>query len=69
MKFAHDRPCADPDNAARKLVEIANIVEAVQDGRIHVEKINWPFLEAGGSPDEYVAGLQMAINRGWLEIH
>jgi hypothetical protein len=44
-------------------------VEAVQDGRMHVEKINWPFLQAGGSPDEYVAGLQMAINRGWLEIH
>jgi hypothetical protein len=69
VKFAHDRPYADPDNAARKLVEIANTVEAVQDGRMHVEKINCPFLQAGGSPDEYVAGLQMAINRVWLEIH
>jgi hypothetical protein len=47
----------------------ANTVEAVQDGRIHVEKINWPFLKAGGSADEYVAGLQTAIERGWLEIH
>jgi hypothetical protein len=69
MKFATERPYADPEIAARKLIEIANTVEAVQDGRIHIEKINWPFLQAGGSADEYVAGLQMAIDRGWLEIH
>ena len=69
MKFANDRPYADPEIAARKLIEIANTVEAVQDGRIHVEKINLVFLKAGGSADEYVAGLQTAIERGWLEIH
>ena len=69
MKFTTGRPYADPEAAARKLIEIANSVEAVQDGRIHVEKINWPFLQAGGSADEYVAGLQTAIERGWLEIH
>lgn len=34
MKFTADRPFADADKAARKLVEIANGVEAVQDGRI-----------------------------------
>ncbi len=33
-----------PKQAARKLIEIANRVEAVQDGRIHIEKINYPFL-------------------------
>jgi hypothetical protein len=33
MKFTTDRLLADPDVAARKLVEIANAVEAVQDGR------------------------------------
>jgi hypothetical protein len=43
MKFATERPYADPEKAARKLIEIANTVEAVQDGRIHIEKINWPF--------------------------
>jgi hypothetical protein len=32
MKFTADRPLSDPDKAARKLVEIANTVEAVQDG-------------------------------------
>jgi hypothetical protein len=31
-------------------VEIANAAEAVQDGRIHIELINAPFLEAGGTP-------------------
>ena len=34
MKFVTARPFADPDLAARKLVEIANASEAVQDGRI-----------------------------------
>ena len=53
MKFASDRPCANPETAARKLIEIANSVEAVQDGRIYIELINWPFLyEAKGSPGD-----------------
>lgn len=43
MKFATDRPYSDPEQAARKLIEIANSVEAVQEGRIHIEKINGPF--------------------------
>jgi hypothetical protein len=50
MKFATDRPFADPDQAARKLVEIANASEAVQDGRIYIELINGPFLKAGARP-------------------
>ena len=37
MKFAADRPWSDPEKAARKLLEIANDVEAVQDGRIYIE--------------------------------
>jgi hypothetical protein len=32
MKFVPDRPFADPDVAARKLVEIASTIEPVQDG-------------------------------------
>jgi len=34
MKFILDRPFADPDLAARRLVEIANGIEAVLGGRI-----------------------------------
>ena len=44
MKFVAARPYADPDVAARKLVEIANAVEVAQEGRIHIEKINGPTL-------------------------
>jgi hypothetical protein len=69
MKFAPERPYSDPEKAARKLIEIANSVEAVQDGRIHIELINAPFLQGGGSPVEYKAGLDTAIAKGWLTIH
>jgi hypothetical protein len=31
MKFASDRPYSDPGTAARKLLEIANIVKPVQE--------------------------------------
>ena len=42
MKFAPARPYADLEAAARKLIEIANSVEAVQEGRIYIELINGP---------------------------
>jgi hypothetical protein len=68
MKFATDPAYADPDVAARKLIEIANTVEAVQDGRIYIELINAPFLKLA-SPSEYGAGLKRAIENGWLFLH
>jgi hypothetical protein len=70
MKFIDSRPYADPEAAAQKLMEIVNAVEAVQDGRIFIELINGPFLfEHKGSPAEYGAGLNLAIERGWLWKH
>jgi hypothetical protein len=42
MKFVEPRPFANADVAARKLIEIANGIEAVQDGRIHIERVNEP---------------------------
>jgi hypothetical protein len=70
MKFATDRPYADPEKAARKLVEVANAVEAVQDGRIYIELLNEPLLfEHKASPAEYKAGLDLAISKGWLVLH
>ena len=70
MKFSPDRPYSDPEKAARKIVEIANAVEAVQDGRIQIEKINAPFLfRERATPAEYKAGLDPAIERGWLVMH
>ena len=70
MKYVAPRPFADPAVAARKLLEIANATEAVQDGRIHIEKLNGPFLfKEGGTPAEYSAGLDHAIAQGWLWKH
>jgi hypothetical protein len=69
MKFVEPTHLADPDAAARKLVEIANAAEAVQDGRIYIELINGAFLEAGGTPDQYRAALARAIALGWLSRH
>jgi hypothetical protein len=69
MKFATTRPYADPEVAARKLIEIANSVEAVQDGRIYIELINGPMIfEHKATPAEYTAGLNLAIERGWLTL-
>ena len=69
MRFVAPRPFANPDLAARKLVEIANGIEAVQDGRIYIELINAPFLAAGGSGDDFRAGIARAIAQGWLWRH
>jgi hypothetical protein len=37
MKVVEPRPYSDPESAARKLMEIANSVEPVQDGRIYIQ--------------------------------
>jgi len=68
VKFVDTRPLADPDAAARKIVELANAVEPYFDNRILIE--NGPFLyELRGTPAEYKAGLDRAIEKGWLVLH
>jgi hypothetical protein len=69
MKFVEKNHFVDPDAAARKLVQIANASEAVQDGRIYIELINNPFLKEGGTPDQYRAALARATALGWLWLH
>ena len=69
MRFIAPRPFADPDVAARKLVEIANGVEPVHDDHIHIEKVNASFLAAGGSGEEFRAEIERAIALGWLWRH
>jgi hypothetical protein len=70
VKFVEPSPLLDPATAARKRIEIASGVEAVQDGRINIEKVNGPFLfEIKGTPGQYRAGLQYAIEQGWIEMH
>jgi hypothetical protein len=69
MKFVTPSQFTDPDVAARKLLQIANAVEAVQDGRIYIERVNGPFLEGGGTPDQYRVALARGIKLGWLWLH
>lgn len=70
MKLASERPYANPEAAARKLVEIAKGIEAVQDGPIHIEKLNAPFLRTlKATGPEFGAGIKHAIEKGWLEMH
>jgi hypothetical protein len=64
----HEIRCPPPlrrsRKAARRILEIANSVEPAQ-GRIHIEKVNEPFLTRdGGSPAEDGAGIKLAIERG-----
>jgi hypothetical protein len=43
---------------------------ATQDGRVYIELINAPLLfEHKASPVEYKAGLDLAIEPGWLVLH
>ncbi|QOZ73756.1 hypothetical protein [Bradyrhizobium arachidis] len=70
MKTTGERPYADPEAAARKLLELAGQVEPVQDGRIHIEKINALFLfTLKASGPEFGAGIRYAVQHGWLELH
>lgn len=70
MKLVAERPYADPEVAARKLVELAAGIEPVQDGRIHIEKLNAPFLRTlKATGPEFGAGIKHAIEKGWLELH
>jgi hypothetical protein len=65
MKYAAERPFAEPDKAARRLLGHAHAFEPIQDGRIYIEKLNGPFLFGDkGTPAEYSAGLKHAIERG-----
>ena len=63
MKFVEAKPFADPDATARKHVEIANGVEAVQDGRIYIERLN-TFLAAGGSGEQFRTVIARAVALG-----
>jgi hypothetical protein len=66
---ASPRPYADPEAAARRILEIAKEIEAWQ-GRIYVDLINGPFLHRdNGSPAELTAGLDLLIQRRQLVLH
>jgi hypothetical protein len=69
-KFVEPRPYAEPEAAARKIVELANAHEPYMDGRILIERLNGAMLyQRKATPAEYTAGLDLAIERGWLDLH
>jgi hypothetical protein len=69
VKFVEPSHLTDPDTAAPKLVEIATTTQSVQDGRLYIEVINGAFLEAGGSPVEFRAGIERAVDQRLLWRH
>src|ERR1700674_887309 len=69
MKFKEDRSFATPEAAEKKLLELANAIEADHAGRLSVGVVNTQFREAGGSYEEYRAAVTAAIAHGWLTLH
>jgi len=66
MKHVEQRPYAKPEAAACQLVQLAASIEPVRDGRIHIEKINAPFLYTlKATGEEFGAG----IRRGAYKAH
>ena len=41
----------------------------MQDGRVFIERVNEPFLAAGGSGEQFRAGIERAVALGWLWRH
>jgi hypothetical protein len=69
MKFVEPSRLTDPDATVRKLMEIANATEPAQDGRIYIELVNAAFLTAGGTAEQFRAGIQRAVDKGWMAHH
>jgi hypothetical protein len=69
MKFKEDRPLPSPEASERRLLELANAVEADHAGRLDVGAINKLFHEAGGSYEEYGVAVKAAIAHGWIAMH
>jgi hypothetical protein len=69
MKFKQERPFPSPEAAEKKLLELANAVEADHAGRLSVAVVNKQFREAGGSYEEYGIAVKAAIAHGWLTMH
>jgi hypothetical protein len=63
MKLIADRPFAEPEAAARKLLEIVRAKEIAYTG-----VTNSAFVAAGGTVEEYSAGRKYATAQRWFEI-
>ena len=69
MKYVADKAFADPETAARKLLDIVRA--SIAESRLpyaYTGATNTEFLRAGGSVDEYSTGMKEAGSKKWLEI-
>lgn len=67
MKFVDSRPYANPETAARKLLELAIELRCPQ-GWAYTGVTNMAFLRAGGSVEDYGAARAFGTAQGWFEI-
>jgi len=56
MKFIAEHPYADPETAARKLVELANAFDPVQDERIYICSPSAPLRHIEGLHGGRISG-------------
>jgi hypothetical protein len=68
MKYVTDRPFANPEAAARKLLEIVLSKDIDVGQYTYTGVTNTAFLQARGNVAEYLAGRDYAIAQGWFEI-
>jgi hypothetical protein len=69
MKLTSDRPYADPEVAARKLLDVVR--DSVAESKLpysYTGATNIAFLRAGGSVAEYSAGIAFGQARQWFQI-
>ena len=68
MKFAEARASADPEKAARCIVEIASTIDPVQDGRIGSRGSMARSSSRTRAARRSTARAKLA-ERGWLAMH
>jgi hypothetical protein len=67
LKFVEQEKFTNPDAAAP--AGRANAIEPIQEDRDYIEIINDRFLRDGATPDQFRAGIERAIAKGWLSLH
>jgi hypothetical protein len=71
MRYVTDRPFAEPEAAARKLLEIVLAKDIDVGQYAYTGATNSAFLQAGGRRRRrriYTAGRDFAIAQGWFEV-
>jgi hypothetical protein len=57
-----------PEESARRILSIFALNNSRPDDVLMAEQANFAFRQAGGSAAEFQAGLEYAVQNGWLEI-